>query len=79
MDIFEPGFPKSASYTRSASPETARAWDPLETHGGLAYDTSSDTYTYVWKTAKSFADSCRVLAVKFADGSGQRAVFRFDR
>ena len=44
---------------------------------GLQYDASSNQYTYVWKTDKSWANSCRELIVKFNDGSQHTADFVF--
>jgi hypothetical protein len=39
----------------------------------------SDQYVYVWKTEKAWADTCRRLTVKLADGSEHHAMFRFGR
>jgi hypothetical protein len=36
-------------------------------------------YTYLWKTDKSWAGSCRELALELIDGSVHRATFRFER
>jgi hypothetical protein len=44
---------------------------------GLSYDASTDQYKYVWKTDKSWANSCRRLLVKFKDGSLRTADFGF--
>jgi hypothetical protein len=44
---------------------------------GLSYDAASDTYTYVWKTDKKWANTCRVLNVKLDDGSEHLAYFQF--
>lgn len=41
----------------------------------LSYDPVSDTYTYVWKTDKSWAGTCRQLNVTLADGTSHRADF----
>jgi lysophospholipase L1-like esterase len=43
----------------------------------LAYDASTDTYTYTWKTAKSWAGSCQELTLALDDGSNHRALFQF--
>jgi hypothetical protein len=34
----------------------------------LTYDPATDTYTYVWKTEKSWAGTCRQVSVQFIDG-----------
>jgi hypothetical protein len=46
---------------------------------GLAYDPVTDTYTYPWKTMKSWAGTCRRLTVTLADGTVHEALFRFVR
>ncbi|MEZ4732259.1 MAG: PqqD family peptide modification chaperone [Caldilineaceae bacterium] len=40
---------------------------------GLSYDASSDQYTYVWKTDKSWAGSCRTFQLRLTDPSGQHS------
>jgi uncharacterized membrane protein len=46
---------------------------------GLSYDPAAGTYTYVWKTAKSSAGTCRQFRLSLSDGSVHHAVFRFSR
>lgn len=43
----------------------------------LTYDSGSDRYQYNWKTEKSWAGTCRALAVKLNDGSTHTANFKF--
>jgi hypothetical protein len=43
----------------------------------LSYDASTGQYTYVWKTEKSWARSCRKLVMRFTDGSEGVALFDF--
>jgi hypothetical protein len=79
LDIFAPGSP---SAVRLTSCDGLPAGDPIEltvTAGSssLAYDAGTDTYTYVWKTARAWADSCRRLELSFADGSVASALFDF--
>jgi hypothetical protein len=45
----------------------------------LTYDAAADQYVYVWKTQSSYAGTCRQLVIRFADGSVQRANFKFPR
>lgn len=47
------------------------------TASSLSYDAASDMYTYVWKTNKSWAKTCRRLIVKLNDGSVHTADFGF--
>jgi uncharacterized protein len=78
LDIFFAGYPAS----NPISCETSAILDDIEqttTAGGstLAYDASTDTYTYVWKTSKSWAGTCRELVVILKDGSIHTANFQF--
>src|SRR6266498_4061849 len=45
----------------------------------LLYGPRTDTYVYVWKTDRSWANTCRQLIVKLDDGSVHRANFQFTR
>jgi probable HAF family extracellular repeat protein len=45
----------------------------------LHYDAATGTYVYIWKTDKSWANSCRILEFRFKDGSKFQAVFQFTR
>jgi hypothetical protein len=78
LSIFAAGYPKSQVI---ACDSTANV-DGIETTvsaGGssLSYDSASDTYSYVWKTDKAWAGTCRQLVLALADGSVQRASFTF--
>ena len=44
---------------------------------GLQYEAGSDTYTYVWKTDKSWKSTCRQLTVRLDDGSTRILLFQF--
>jgi hypothetical protein len=43
----------------------------------LQYDGATDTYTYVWKTDKSWSGTCRMLTVMLIDGTMHTANFKF--
>ena len=80
LAVFAAGYPKSQSITCGSVAEV----DGVEStasasSSGLSYDPASDTYTYVWKTDKAWAGTCRQLVLKFADGAGsvERADFTF--
>ncbi len=45
----------------------------------LTYDLESDRYQYVWKTAKAWAGTCRLLTIQFADETTETALFDFRR
>lgn len=78
LDIFAEGYPKSQqidcdSTTQVDSIEqTATAGE-----SSLSYDTTTDQYTYVWKTSKAWAGTCRQFTMKLDDGSTHSANFKF--
>jgi hypothetical protein len=43
----------------------------------LLYDAITDQYSYVWKTDKAWAGTCRTLVIKLSDGTYHRANFKF--
>ena len=78
LAIFAAGYPKSSPI---ACDSTAMV-DGIEqtvTAGAssLSYDPGSDVYTYVWKTDKAWARTCRQLVLKLKDDSSHHANFTF--
>jgi predicted extracellular nuclease len=78
--VFAAGFPKSLQ----VDCDTTEPTDPIEEtaapgQSGLQYDPVTDTYTYVWKTNKNWANSCRQLILQLADGSVHVAEFQFTK
>ena len=47
--------------------------------GGLSYDATTGVYTYVWKTEKSWAGTCRVFVLKLTDGVERTVTFQFTK
>jgi predicted extracellular nuclease len=79
LDIFSAGYPKSRQIacdlgTGDGAEETITAGN-----SGLTYDPFNDTYTYVWKTDKGWANTCRQLVVQLTDGGVHRANFQFQK
>jgi hypothetical protein len=80
LGIFAPGYPKSEQIACDPSEPV----DGIETtvsagSSALQYDPATDTYTYVWKTDKSWAKSCRQLVLRLDDGTFHRANFQFTK
>ena len=78
MAILTMGFPVS----QPINCDTSVPVDEIEqtvTAGGssLTYDVASSQYVYVWKTDKAWANSCRQLIVRLADGTDHKANFQF--
>lgn len=79
LDIFAEGYPTS----RAIPCDTGAPADSIEvttTAGasGLSYDAVTDTYTYVWKTQRSWSRSCRQLVVQLDDATTHVAEFQFN-
>lgn len=78
LDILAPGSPTSQEFRC----ESGAVLDPIATtstagNSGLSYDGATQTYTYVWKTNKSWAKTCREFVVTLVDGTTHTARFRF--
>jgi uncharacterized protein len=78
LDIFAAGYPKSEKIVCDSS----ASLDSIEVtatagYSSLSYDALTDTYTYVWKTTKAWAGTCRQLIVRLNDGLYYRANFEF--
>ena len=76
LGIFATGYPKSEAIACTSTAPT----DSIETttagKSGLSYDCDTDTYTYVWKTAKAWANTCRQLVLKLKHGTVHVAYFQ---
>jgi hypothetical protein len=48
-------------------------------NSSLSYDSSTNTYTYVWKTDKAWAGTCRVFVLGLNDGTDHSASFKFTK
>jgi hypothetical protein len=83
LDVFykdadSSAYPKSATTTcGSTNPGDTIEESVTANASGLDYDEETGQYTYVWKTSKDWAGSCRQLVVKLRDGETYRAYFQF--
>jgi predicted extracellular nuclease len=78
LDILAPGSPTSVRIACGSGVPV----DPIEetvTTGasGLQYDAATGTYTYVWKTLKSWNRTCRHFTLQLDDGTVRSADFEF--
>lgn len=77
LDIFEAGYPKSQQIACDSTAPVGGIEETVAAGGSsLSYDPASDQYTYVWKTDKRWAGTCRQLVLKLDDGSVHRANFK---
>ena len=44
---------------------------------GLSYDSSTGQYTYLWKTDRTWQNTCRTFDLKLSDGTDHLARFHF--
>ena len=80
LDIMAATYPASAPITcNNNAPLDAIEETVSAGSSSLSYNPDTDQYTYVWKTNKSWANTCRTLTVKLDDGSVHQANFKFSR
>ncbi len=79
LNIFAAGYPKSEQIVCDAN-ASVDGIDQTVTAGAssLSYTSGSDQYTYVWKTEKTWANTCRQFVLRLKDGIAYRANFKFD-
>jgi predicted extracellular nuclease len=80
LNIFASDYPQSTKIACDTS-ESEESIEQTASTGfsGLNYDSATDTYTYVWKTDKAWAGTCRQLVVKLIDGSYHYANFKLSK
>jgi len=80
LDIFRDGAPISSQMQcDTLAPIAAFTATASAGQSGLSYDSQTDTYTYIWKTEKGWANSCRRFGITLTDGSSAQAYFSFTR
>lgn len=79
LDILAAGSPSTQAIACTGAGAGTSA-DVTGTSGssGLTYDATSDQYTYVMKTQKAWANTCRGLMVTLSDGTSHTADFMFN-
>jgi hypothetical protein len=80
LAIFAAGFPQS----RQVQCDSFSPIDPVEStltsgSSSLSYDPATGMYTYVWKTERSWAGTCRQFSIQLVDGQTYTLIFRFIR
>jgi hypothetical protein len=78
LDIFASGYPISQQIACDSSAPLDNVEQTVPAgSSSLSYDATTDQYTYVWKTDKAWAKTCRQLIVRLSDGSDHVAYFKF--
>lgn len=80
LDIFAEGYPQVEVVACESSDPQGEVSETVSAGGSsLTYDLTTDHYTYVWKTGKTWANTCRELTLMFADETTVAARFYFTR
>jgi FG-GAP repeat len=70
LNIFAAGYPVSKQFVCNDGTPVGGIEQTVTAGGSsLSYDAATDTYTYVWKTEKSWEGTCRWLIVKLNDAA----------
>ena len=78
LDIFGAGYPASQAVACAGSTDSGVVVATVSAGASaLQYDGTNEQYTYVWKTDRAWANTCRVLILGFNDGSWAAATFQF--
>jgi Tol biopolymer transport system component len=79
LDIFADGYPRSGKIPADPNAPLDDI-EQNETAGesSLSYDSTTDRYTYVWKTDKAWFGQSRQLVLKLDDGSEREANFELN-
>ena len=78
LNVIDAGYPASRPLA-CATLDPSGDLQPTRPAGQsrLSYDAESGQYTYVWKTDKVWAGTCRVLALQLVDGTEHLVAFQF--
>ena len=70
LNVIASGYPKSIAYT-CGTPVASRPLDggTATSSGGFTFNAATGTYTYNWKTDKSWKNSCRRFVLKLTDNT----------
>jgi PKD repeat protein len=77
LSIFAADYPASSVVTCGNVAEDAIEETVTAGNSGLSFSAGNNQYTYVWKTDKAWAGTCRTLVIKLNDGSYHCANFKF--
>jgi len=76
--IFAAGYPASSPIACDATEPGSEITETVTAGGSsLSYDASTDQYSYIWKTNKSWKGTCRMLVVGLNNGTQHFAKFSF--
>jgi hypothetical protein len=79
LNVLEPGSPASSEVPCDGSNAVSENQIRSVSANRLSYDAATSQYSYVWKTDKSSAGTCRLLTLILNDGTSHTALFSFTR
>jgi predicted extracellular nuclease len=80
LGILADGYPTSVDFAcNSTAPTDAIETTATAGSSGLRYEPGTATYSYIWKTEKSWEGTCRRFVLKLTDGTFHYADFEFTR
>jgi hypothetical protein len=78
LGIIASGYPRIVKIVCDSAAEQDNIEETLTAgSSSLQYDPLADQYTYVWKTDKAWANTCRQFQLKLIDGTTHVANFKF--
>jgi len=78
LNIIAAGYPISTPVACDASEPGSTINQTVNAGGSsLSYSTTTDQYSYVWRTENAWRGTCRMFVLKLTDGSEHYAKFRF--
>ena len=78
LNIIAPGYPTATRIScTTGAPVNTRTLTDTAGGSGLQYESVTGTYTYVWKTSKSWAGTCQQFDLRLNDGTDHTADFQF--
>jgi hypothetical protein len=78
LDVLADGYPRSEAIACDSQAEVNGIEQTVNVGAStLTYSPGTDTYSYLWKTSRAWADTCRQLVLEFDDGTVARANFAF--
>ena len=77
LDIIVRGYPTVTQVDCTSEAPIGKSTEAATPgNSGLSYDSTSNTYTFVWKTDKSMAGTCQQFTLLLIDGSDHLAYFQ---
>jgi hypothetical protein len=78
LNIIASGYPAATQIScTTGAPDNTGTLTDTAGGSGLQYDSATGTYTYIWKTSKSWARTCQQFDLRLNDGTDHTADFQF--